>query len=166
MKHVTDQTFKSMNFDQWFMLISTLVIGIGLIILAATIYNSIKIKEIQMNKYLQIIDKETNQPWNVKILEQGDAYGLDNCLTHDGVEPLVEFYDGRYIENFGILGQFVSRYYVETILEGNNTGLNLHGGVESWSIGHEGMKEVRDFLRHEYNQFNNPELRRLRELNA
>ena len=119
-----------------------------------------------MNKYLQIIDNETNQPWNVKILEKGDAYGLDNCLTHDEVEPLVEFYDGRYIENFGILGQFVSRYYVETILEGNNTGLNLHGGVESWSIGKEGMKEVRDFLRHEYNQFNNPELRRLRELNA
>jgi len=119
-----------------------------------------------MNKYLQIIDKETDQPWNVKILEQGDAYGLDNCLTHDGVEPLVEFYDGRYIENFGILGQFVSRYYVETILEGNNTGLNLDGGVESWSIGYEGMKEVRDFLKHEYNQFNNPELKRLRALNA
>jgi len=42
MKHITDQTFKSMNFDQWFMLISTLIIGIGFIILVATIFNSIK----------------------------------------------------------------------------------------------------------------------------
>jgi hypothetical protein len=119
-----------------------------------------------MKKYLQIIDNETNQPWNVKIVEQGDAYGRDNCLTHDRVEPLVEFYDGRYTENFGAEGQFVSRYYVETILEGNNTGLCLDGGVESWSIGDKGMEEVRDFLSHEYNQFNNPQLKRLRELNA
>jgi len=36
------QTFKSMNFDQWFLLISTLVIGIGLIILVTTTFNSIK----------------------------------------------------------------------------------------------------------------------------
>ena len=42
MKHITDQTFKSMNFDQWFMLVSTLIIGIGLIILVATTFNSIK----------------------------------------------------------------------------------------------------------------------------
>ena len=36
------QTFKNMNLDQWFMLISTLVIGIGFIILTITIFNSIK----------------------------------------------------------------------------------------------------------------------------
>ena len=42
-----------------------------------------------MNKYLQIIDNETNQPWNVKILEKGDAYGRDTCLTHENENPLV-----------------------------------------------------------------------------
>ena len=36
------QTFNNMDLDQWFMLISTLVIGIGFIILTITIFNSIK----------------------------------------------------------------------------------------------------------------------------
>ena len=118
-----------------------------------------------MNKLLKIIDKETNQPWTVKILENGDAYGRDNCLTHDSVKPLVEFYDGRYIENFDPEGQFVSRYYVETILESKG-GLNAHGGVESWTIYGDAMTEVRAFLSQAHNQFNNSELTRLREVNA
>jgi hypothetical protein len=39
---VTSKTFKEYDFDDWFILGSTLLIGIGLIILFSTIYNSIK----------------------------------------------------------------------------------------------------------------------------
>ena len=37
-----------------------------------------------MEKLLQIIDNETNQPWSIKIIAKGDAWGRDDCLTHDG----------------------------------------------------------------------------------
>jgi hypothetical protein len=42
MEQVTTKTFKDYKFDDWFVLGSTLIIGIGLIILFVTIYNSIK----------------------------------------------------------------------------------------------------------------------------
>jgi len=105
-----------------------------------------------MDKLLKIYDHQRNdQPWTIKILEEGDKYGLDNCLTHEG-ELVVEFYDGDYafdIEDDGtVLGQFVSRYFVETILEGNNTGgLNLMGYEPKWTIEVNAMSRVRDFLR-------------------
>lgn len=102
-----------------------------------------------MQKLLQIIDNETNQPWSIKIIAKNDAYGRADCLTHDDDELMVEFYDGRYIENFDPEGQFVSRYNLSTIVENNNRGINLHGGVESWSINAEAMEIVRKFLRDE-----------------
>jgi len=42
MEQVTTKTFKDYKFDDWFVLGATLIIGIGLIILFVTIYNSIK----------------------------------------------------------------------------------------------------------------------------
>ena len=39
---VTSKTFKEYDFDDWFVLGATLLIGVGLIILFSTIYNSIK----------------------------------------------------------------------------------------------------------------------------
>ena len=100
-----------------------------------------------MNKILAITDKKTNQPWNIRIRVEGDGYGRDDAYTHEG-EPSVEFYDGRYTEKFGQLGQFVSSYYISTLLEGKveNTGLNLDGGIDSWSVHYEAMNEVRDYL--------------------
>lgn len=43
----------------------------------------------------------------VRLVKQGDKYGLNNCIKHEETEPLVEFYDPRH---------FVSRYYLEDIL--------------------------------------------------
>ena len=42
MEQLTTKTFKDYNFDDWFVLGATLIIGIGLAILFVTIYNSIK----------------------------------------------------------------------------------------------------------------------------
>ena len=102
-----------------------------------------------MEKLLQIIDNETNQPWSIKIIAKGDAWGRDDCLTHDDDELMVEFYDGRYIENFDPEGQFVSRYNLSTIAVDKNRGINLHGGVDSWSINADAMDIVRKWLRGE-----------------
>ena len=53
-------------------------------------------------------DTRSHLIWAVRIVEKGDKYGLKDGLTHEGDEPLVEFYDTRYEHTN--LGQFVSRY--------------------------------------------------------
>jgi hypothetical protein len=60
-------------------------------------------------------------------------------------KPLVEFYDTRFRHKPE--GQFVSRYYLDTLLSGAETGLNLAGGVPDWSIDKPGMDVVRRWRR-------------------
>jgi len=96
-------------------------------------------------------------PFLLRIVRAGDRYGLDDCLTHphkrDSAAPLVEFYDSRHPHT--PRGQFVSRYYVDTILGrdrwGTGTGgLCLDGGNASvWFIGEENMARVRAWLAEE-----------------
>ena len=76
-----------------------------------------------MNKIAKFIDNERNQPWTIRIVEEGDKYGRDDCLTYEKEEPVIEFYDGENLfdkqESDGtMLGQFVSRYYISTIMDG------------------------------------------------
>ena len=81
--------------------------------------------------------------WGVKLLLEGDKYGLDDCLTHDEEDPLVEFYDRQHADADAPEGQFVSRYNLSTLLKSDRyddvkerwaRGLNLHGGVEAWTV--------------------------------
>lgn len=68
--------------------------------------------------------------FNLRIVRKGDGYGIG--LTHNKDEPMVEFYDDRYPHTEH--GQFVSRYYVSTILERDNRGLCLEGAEPEWSV--------------------------------
>jgi hypothetical protein len=82
--------------------------------------------------------------FNVRIVRTGDAYGLDNCLTNnDG--PMVEFYDRKYMHT--PRGQFVSRYFVSTLLERPAVGLSLDGGVPAWTVSADDMRLVDAYLR-------------------
>lgn len=72
-------------------------------------------------------------PFNVRIVFFGDKYGREDCLTHMQEFPLVEFYDARFMHTKH--GQFVSRYYVQTVLDHDPlSGLCLDGGVPDWTI--------------------------------
>jgi len=82
--------------------------------------------------------------FNTKIIPTGGAYGRDDCLTNQGA-PLIEFYDPRY--QHMPIGQFVSRYYVSTILERDTGGLCLDGGVPDWYVNANDMAEIRAWLR-------------------
>jgi len=87
--------------------------------------------------------------FNIRIVSHGDGYGKDDCLILDNWESLVEFYDAKQdTEKFGPRGQFVSRYYLITILgaEGKH-GLQLDGGVPEWSISPQGMREVKRYIK-------------------
>lgn len=73
-------------------------------------------------------------PWVVRVVTKGDHYGRYNgTLVHMKDDPLVEFYDARY--DHGNLGQFVTRYYLSTLLDGeNHAHLSLDGGVDAWTV--------------------------------
>jgi hypothetical protein len=86
----------------------------------------------------------TVSKFNVRLVNKGDKYGYDFRLTHTEDKPLVEFYDSRYPHTE--FGQFVQRYYVETILDGGECGLNLHGGEPAWTVSAEDMATVRTYL--------------------
>ena len=58
-------------------------------------------------------------------------------------EPIVEFYD---INSFG---QFVSAYYVSTTLKGWGYGLDLDGGIYSWTIDGPNMDAIRAWIEQE-----------------
>lgn len=90
------------------------------------------------------------RPWTARLVFKGMAYGLDFKLVHDKDEPLVEFYDARHEHT--PYGQFVSRYYAETLLEGYEKGrtaggICLDGGVPSWNLSGAALGRVLDWVR-------------------
>lgn len=88
--------------------------------------------------------------FNVRIVEKGDTYGLNDCLTHKGIEPLVEFYDNRFIDDKDWKhGQFVARYYVTTLLESGHypDGLSFLKNEPSLNVSTELMAEIIKWLK-------------------
>ena len=65
--------------------------------------------------------------------------------TETRLKAMVEFYDRRYMHtNYG---QFIGRYYLETLLERNIVGLCLDGGVPSWSLSAHDFAQVHAWLK-------------------
>jgi len=86
-------------------------------------------------KITEVVNRD-GRTFTVRIIHEGDRYGLNDCLTHDESEPMVEFFDATYIEGFTPLGQFISRYYLKTLAkdDGADYGINLDGGVGVWHV--------------------------------
>jgi hypothetical protein len=82
--------------------------------------------------------------WTVCIVEEGDRYGRDDCLTHDRPDPMVEFYDApQDPEKFGRRGQFVARYYLSTLIC-TRAGLTLDCDIPAWTLDAAQMRTVRE----------------------
>jgi len=88
--------------------------------------------------------------FTVRIVREGDRYGRNDCLTHDESGPMAEFYDATYADDvrFGPHGQFVSRYYVATLMQSRHDGrgLDLCGYEPAWTVDARTMEVVYDFL--------------------
>ena len=120
-----------------------------------------------MSVTYKAIDPESGIRWCVRIVFEGDDYGLNHCLTHDETEPMIEFYDmdsraaelmrGSDDKTEAYLaeeyGQFVGRYYWsslkfeerfdgKTLTDWSKRGLNLDGGVDRWSVSSEFMVDA------------------------
>lgn len=99
---------------------------------------------------LRIINND-GRAFHVRAVFCGMRYGLDDCLRHDGA-PMIEFYDAtQSADKFGARGQFVTRYYAETLAErgryttlsgANAYGLMLDGGVPEWVLTAANVREA------------------------
>jgi len=89
-------------------------------------------------------------PLTIRIIFDGDKYGLDDCLTHDisdnhprtdtegALIPMVEF-----ISN----GFMISRYYWDTLYLHSTGGLCLDGGRHQYNIGSDEYTAIINDLR-------------------
>lgn len=83
--------------------------------------------------------------FNVRILRQGEKYGLRDCLTHGDEKPVVEFYLPQYKSEEWPRGQLASSYYVEDFLR-HQGGLCLWGDEPRWNFSEVEVCEVKDYL--------------------
>lgn len=106
----------------------------------------------------------TTGKWRVHLVMPGERYGRDDALTYEPEDavrngsglPLVEFYDTSQDPVAFPGGQFVSRYYMDTLLGTDSLklgvpirdmpALNLDGGVPAWTVSGNDLKLVADWL--------------------
>jgi hypothetical protein len=97
-----------------------------------------------MNKIMDFVSNGI--PFRVRIIEQGDKFGLNDCLVNRNSVPIVQFFDRRF--NFSENGQFISSYYISTLINDNKkNGLCLQGGVPDWTISAASMTLVVSWLK-------------------
>jgi hypothetical protein len=122
---------------------------------------------MKFDKFLVMLQKKLGSPTihtegvTMKVLDINGVAGPMRVLFVPKGEPspnhknsenktdsVVEFYDGRYPHTPE--GQFISRYYVGTLLEseGSGRGLDLNGGVPNWKVYGTTMDMVRDWVRY------------------
>lgn len=89
-----------------------------------------------MGDLLTVVN-DAGRGFNVRLVKQGDRFGLDDKLVHDKPDPMLEFYDATYQGDprFGERGQFVARYYLSTLNDRLWGGaLALNESVPVWVV--------------------------------
>lgn len=100
------------------------------------------------------VTNDVGRKFNVRLIQQGERYGRNGVLVHDEADPLVEWFDATYANDPGFFdvnsigcGQFVSRYYLTTMLEHRpDFGLDLHGGEPVWKVSAENVRDALDYF--------------------
>lgn len=112
-----------------------------------------------MSKTTTVTSASNGVIYTVRLVEKGDHYGLNFCKTHDEDRPMVEFYDveskaacfdfvgtreDAIAAGASRLGQFVSNYYVSTLMENIATtrGICLNGGVARWVVDGDAVRQA------------------------
>ena len=102
----------------------------------------------RMSPLLEVTN-DAGRLFRVRVVMQGDRYGRDDCLIHEDMQPMVEWYDGAAsVDKFGPRGQFVSRYFLTTLAgvgpcSSPLTGpLALDGGVAVWRVSAQNVRDA------------------------
>lgn len=103
------------------------------------------ISSSQNMKVIHVESFEIQGPSGIKFstrrVDKGDLYGKQGALIHEEDEAMIEFYDTRF--PFDLLGQFIARYYISTLLAHDaKKGLDLHGDVPDWKIDAASLQRV------------------------
>lgn len=94
---------------------------------------------------MQVTNNKGRQ-FNIRILKQGDKYGLNNCLTWKEEAMGVEIYDATHKHTE--FGQFISQYYAKTLINSDSAnGIDLDGGVPAWKIDGDNWQTVIQWLK-------------------
>ena len=98
---------------------------------------------------LMFVENENNKQFAIRVIEKGDNYGRNRCLILKEDKQLIEFYDveGAGDEWFDELGQFIERYYIESIMEIENYGLNLSANVDVWNIEGANIHKIQQWIK-------------------
>lgn len=82
-----------------------------------------------------VITTNLGVPFLVTVVPSGGKHGLNNHLTNDSPDPMIEFYDQRDTAKFGPKGQFVTSYYAATLSKDPPVnGLCLRRDEPTWTI--------------------------------
>jgi hypothetical protein len=96
------------------------------------------------------------QDFTIRVVSKGQTYGLDNCLVHDSLDPLVEFYATKWAsEEFGVFGQFCSRLSLSSLLKRESLGTpwQLDLSIPSWHLTASEMDYIKGVLAHQVSQY-------------
>ncbi len=96
-----------------------------------------------MNKNKVLVVKDWQTTWLIRIVEPGDKYGTEMCLTNTFTEPYIEFYDTCC--DHTDFGQFVSRYRRSTIMA-HEGGLRIDSAVSGWNVSDKLIERVKKWL--------------------
>ena len=96
-----------------------------------------------MNTNTITVTNSNDVPFTVRIVRQGDRYGLKFGLVHDKAEPLIEFYDQRFQHTE--YGQFVTRYYASTVAATEYPEITLYLKISDWFIDGPGLRRAVEF---------------------
>jgi len=74
-------------------------------------------------------------PFALRVVKEGERYGRNGCLQHEGPDDLIEVYDMRFpLETWmGFEGQFITRYY-RTTFEEAGPGLLMDISIPMWRL--------------------------------
>lgn len=92
----------------------------------------------------KILDNTSGIEWNIRIVPLNALYGLSGQVINTDTEPLVEFFDSRYVGS-DQLGFFVTRYRLSTLLK-HEGGLCLNGSPPQY-VDAAFMESLRNWLK-------------------
>ncbi len=94
-----------------------------------------------------IVINDAGRHFRVRAIRKGERYGLNNCLTHDADEMLVELTDATDGPGPTGNGGFVVRYLATTFLaRDNGDDLWLFGKDMAWRLAPAQVREIRAWL--------------------
>lgn len=98
---------------------------------------------------LMFVENHEGRQFAVKVLVKGDTYGRNRCVIWDEERPGIEFYDVTYAgeDGFDEIGQFVSRYYLETFIEHGANELHLWDDIPQWTITTNNVFKIRTWIK-------------------